>query len=349
MNIFITLDYELFLGRETGTVKNCLVRPTTDLLDILAETKTKVTFMVDGAYLYRLNELQGEYEDVRKDYEMVRNNLSYINQRGHSIQYHFHPQWLYSQYEEGKGWILDFEHYKLSDVPNETLWCAFKKGIDIISDITGIRPCAFRAGGFTLCSFETYGRLFEDNGIKLDSSVIVGTSINSRFQTYNYKKAPSKPLYYFYEDVCKEVDNSQENKFIEMPISTSNRMLSVIYLLKKRRMIKNLYPEMKYGDGIGVSSKLTYWQRYKEQFGKLFGTMQLGGSIDGFLSSTLWTVYEDCKKHGDWNMVILGHPKLASDKSLLNVKKFINDMLEEGNEFHTLDEIVYNKNMRYGE
>lgn len=89
MNIFITLDYELFLGKETGSVNNCLVLPTTALMDVFSETDTKVTFMVDGAYLYRLVELRDKYDAIQRDYEMVKNNLIDINRRGHSIQYHF--------------------------------------------------------------------------------------------------------------------------------------------------------------------------------------------------------------------------------------------------------------------
>lgn len=349
MNIFITLDYELFLGRETGTVKNCLVLPTMDLLGILSETNTKVSYMVDGAYLHRLHELKEKYVQIQKDYDTVLDNLREIKKQGHSIQYHFHPQWLFSQYEDGKGWNLDFEHYKLSDVPQDKLRGAFKKGIEIINLTTGSRPCAFRAGGFSLCSFDTYGSLFEDNGIELDSSVLVGSSINSKFQVYNYKNAPAKSLYYFYNDICKEVCESDNRKFIEMPISNSEPMLSIKYLLIKRKMAAEQEPVKKYGDGLGVTSELSFVQRYKEQIGKFLGTMRLGGSIDGVLSSALWRVYEDCKKHGYRNMVLLGHPKLTTDKSLGNVRRFISDMLKEGNEFHTLDEIVFNNNLRYGE
>lgn len=349
MNIFITLDYELFLGRETGSVNNCLVLPTTDLMSILSETGTRVSFMVDGAYLCRLAALKESYKEVEIDYQSVRDNLIEINRRGHSIQYHFHPQWLYSQYETGKGWLLDYNHYKLSDVPKETLKVKFKKGIELINDITGSRPCAYRAGGFTLCSFDVYGELFKENGIKLDSSVIVGDSINSKFQVYDYKEAPNKSVYFFRDNVCSEAEESATDKIIEMPLSCSDPMMSLLYMLRKRRMTSDLSPFRKYGDGIGVSSELTFIQRYKEQFGKLLGKMRFGGSIDGFLSSALWKVYEDYKNHGYKNMVILGHPKLTTDKSLINVKKFVYDMIKWGNEFHTLDEVVNNKELQYGE
>lgn len=349
MNIYITLDYELFLGRKTGTVKNCLVLPTTDLMDNLAETNTRVTFMVDGAYLCRLDELKDKHDAVRNDYEMVCNNLLEIKENGHSIQYHFHPQWLYSHYVEEKGWKLDYDHYKLSDVPKETLSTAFKKGVTIIRDITGNRPCAFRAGGFSLCSFDTYAPLFEENGIKLDSSVVVGAFSNTKFQVYNYKNVPSKSLYYFYDDICREIDDSSAKRFIEMPISCSHQMSSIKYMLRKRKMSSEQFPWKQYGDGIGVGSELTRIQRYKELLGKFFGEMRFGGSIDGFMSSSLWMVYEDCKKRGDKNMVILGHPKLATDKSLAYVKSFVNEMIKAGNEFHTLDEIVLDSQSLYGE
>ncbi len=31
MNVYFTLDYELFLGEKTGTPENCLIRPMDEL------------------------------------------------------------------------------------------------------------------------------------------------------------------------------------------------------------------------------------------------------------------------------------------------------------------------------
>ena len=61
MNIYITLDYELFLNDITGDVDHCLITPTQELLKILDKHNVKATFYVDMAYIYRLNELRDKY------------------------------------------------------------------------------------------------------------------------------------------------------------------------------------------------------------------------------------------------------------------------------------------------
>lgn len=51
MNVFFTIDYELFLGGNTGTVRNCLIRPLNALTELLDKYQIKLTLFVDAAYL----------------------------------------------------------------------------------------------------------------------------------------------------------------------------------------------------------------------------------------------------------------------------------------------------------
>ena len=47
MNVFFTIDYELFLGGNTGTVRNCLIRPLNALTELLDKYQIKLTlFMI---------------------------------------------------------------------------------------------------------------------------------------------------------------------------------------------------------------------------------------------------------------------------------------------------------------
>ena len=339
MNIYITLDYELFLGSKTGTPHNCLVRPMEALMAVLDKSGVKLTVLVDGAYLYRMSQIKETFSGVKKDYQTVIENIKELSSQGHSIQYHFHPQWLYSDYEDGQGWKMDFGHYKLSDVPVELLAESFKNGIAIIEEITGKKVCAFRAGGYSLCEYSCYGSLFHDNGIVLDTSAIPGTKVNSQFQKYNYKKAPKKSLYYFNEDVCEEVPAS-ENSFIEMPISVTDRMLSMSYLIKKKKLMTQYQPKEIFGDGKGVGTQLTRKQRLEGLIKKFFGSVRMTATIDNFSSLELMNVYESNKKRGYDNLVVIGHPKAVTDASLRNLEQFVEKMLAAGNEFHTLDEVV---------
>lgn len=341
MNIYLTLDYELFLGLKTGSAENSLVRPMNALMNMLDRTGSKCTVMVDGAYLYRMQQLIGSSDELKKEFDVVLRSIADIDDCGHDIQYHFHPQWLYSYYINGMGWQMDYDHYKLSDVPKDELSVAFKGGIDILEELTKKKITAFRAGGYSLCSYEWYGDLFCDNGIKIDSSVRVGDSANTRFQVYDYRKAPRKSFYYFYDDVCTEVSVNKDS-FAEIPISFSRKISSLGYLLQKRRMENRYHPSVIYGDGNGVGSMLTKKQKLQKYINKFVCPVRMPASIDKFESLGLWNIYYYLKKQNVPNMVIIGHPKLASDASLENVGRFVSDMILAGNKFCTLRQIDNN-------
>lgn len=347
MEIYITLDYELALGPKTGTVDNCLIRPMNELMMVLSITNTKVTVMVDGAYLFRMDQLRKNFKEIETDYSKVLQNIKKISEEGHDIQYHFHPQWLFSDYSSEYGWKVDFDHYKFSDVSMDVLLPAFKSGFNIISNCIGKNPCAFRAGGFSLCTYDYYGPLFDECGIKIDSSVIEGAYIRSKLQDYDYRNVPNKTRYYFKKEIDNEVEFSQ-SCYVEMPISHSNPITSLHYLYEKRKIMKVMKNQKKYGDGLSSTIVMPKLQRVRELLSKFFGFMNYGASIDGLLSAELKRVYNDCKKRGETTMVILGHPKLASDESLKNVETFVNDMIIQGNKFCTFSDLYkdiykYNK------
>ena len=54
MNIYITLDYELFFGPDSGTVENCIIEPTEQLLNIVDPLGVKFVCFVDSGYLLAL-------------------------------------------------------------------------------------------------------------------------------------------------------------------------------------------------------------------------------------------------------------------------------------------------------
>lgn len=181
---------------------------------MLSVYKVPVTFFVDCAYLLRMRDLKERFPALQKDYEEVVSNLRYLQKQGHSLQYHFHPQWLYSSYDD-EGWHMDYNYYKLSDVEESKLRNDFKEGIGLLESITGEKPVAFRAGGFSLTTCEYYIDLFSDNGIHIDSSVN-GGKVNSKLHAYDYSKAPQRTTWNFSEDVNIPVVNG---KFTEYSIT----------------------------------------------------------------------------------------------------------------------------------
>lgn len=342
MNIYITLDYELFLGKKTGTPKNCLFRPMSAIMDMLDKTRTKLTVFVDGAYLYRMNELKDSYLSIQNDLNDVVANIKEISDRGHSVQYHFHPQWLYSTYDEEKGWNMDLDHYKLSDVDKDKLSAAFRIGKEIIEKVVGKKLTAFRAGGYSLCSYAYYGRLFNDNGIKIDSSVLPGKMADSKFQVYDYRKTPSKSSYTFKEDICTEVNGN--DGFLEIPISSISDKLNIsiwtnyLFLKIRKKMLIKSEPIIVYGDGLPVSSEtskgVVYWNIIKNLLKRIVTV----ASADS-LGRDIFDVYSKMLKQGRKELVIIGHPKSTTNVSIDNLGRFIDEKLNSGDCFCTIDTV----------
>lgn len=335
MNIFITLDYELFLGNPVGSLDNCIIKPIMAISSVLKKSNTKMTIFVDGAYLVRLEYLSHNNIQLRNDFEEVLSNIQILSSNGHSIQYHFHPQWLYSDFRDNK-WYINDKYYSLSDLPDEVREFSFKRGIDIIESIIKKKVFAFRAGGYTLGDYTVYSPLFVNNGITVDSSVRFGTYSVGRFQRYDYRSAPQKSMYKFKNSVClEEVDG-----FTELPISMSKKESSILYLLRKRRLMKQYRPHLIYGDGKSVDALLTSKQRLNILVRKFFSRMSTSASIDGISSLDLCRLYKWYKTRNYDNFVIIGHPKLATDVSIRELESFVDLALSNGDNFCIVDDIV---------
>lgn len=71
---------------------------------------------------------------------------------------HFHPQWLYSEYNDGM-WKMDFDHYKLSDMSTDFLTLTFSNAKLLLESIIE-KVIAFRAGGYSLSAFWNYKNVY---------------------------------------------------------------------------------------------------------------------------------------------------------------------------------------------
>ncbi len=203
IDTFLTLDFELFLGAQSGTIENCLIRPMEQLDRIAKKHNAKFTIFVDTAYLIRLDNFSDSDSDKNlwHDYTTIVRELKSLSDKGHDIQLHIHPQWLYSNYVNGR-WEIDQKHYKLSDITEHEAQKAFRDGCELIQKITGKRPIAFRAGGFSAQPTSLLKKLFEENEIYIDSSVYPGNVYHSLQQKYDYSNAPHGTIYHFEDDIC---------------------------------------------------------------------------------------------------------------------------------------------------
>lgn len=321
MNILITLDYELYLGRETGTPDNCLIRPMDKLSEILSAHQAKFVVFVDAAYLLRLHQLQKDYAQLKTDFEKVSTHIQLLEKEGHDIQLHFHPQWLYSNWEEGENrWKMDYQHYKLSDMDPTFARHSFSEAKNLLDSLLATPTRVFRAGGYCLDDFAGFTVLFEDNGIIADSSVSRGNFRISGSHHFDYRRVPKSNIYRFSSSIKEEDSNG---RFTEYSISN----FKLPYLISKvsLRSLKKKYDPLTYhyGDGVSIGNSVFKDNITKKGIIKrLFSMVNFTASLDRNSSSLLEKHYAHCKKNCQ-DMVVVGHPKEATVSSIDNLSHWL--------------------------
>lgn len=329
MNITFTLDYELFLNDMTGTVANSLIKPMQEIQKICEKLDFRFTIFVDAAYLYRLTELKNDFPSLEKDYKTTVDNIKWLVSLGHDIQLHIHPQWYYSNYD-GKEWTLDWDHYKLSDMPRNYAFEVFGKSKDLLDSIIGYKTTLFRAGGFSIQDFD-YTACFKQYGIIGDSSVLPGGKVRQKTHSYDYTKS-SRCVYKFTEDIDVA---QQEGSFWEFPISTAGPVNIIKYLFVKERWMSKT--ENRWGDG-GDKPQTSLRAKIKSVMSSFEWIKYPYASIDHQCYFWLEDVYKYSKKFGC--MTVLGHPKNFSSSAFPHLEKFIIEKRANGDRILTLTDCI---------
>lgn len=318
MNIYITLDYELFLNDYTGDIDHCLILPTRELLKVLDKHQVKATFFIDAAYIYRLNELRDHYIDLQEDYEKVVNHVKEIASQGQKIGLHLHPQWFFSYYD-GNKWIVDFDHYKLSDMEDMDACQRFRECKIILEEIIGNKIDSFRAGGYSIQTFKPFSSLMKDCGIQSDSSVLFKSKNLSSLHYYDYSSVLTSDSYSFTEDVAV---SDRNGSFREYPISTTS-FNYLTYCLIRGKM-KNMEDNQNWGNGGDLPSRHRN-NFLKNVFRKMIKPINMSASIDYQSFMFLNSVFSKYEEENKKDFVIIGHPKNLSPASL----KMLSDFLDK--------------------
>lgn len=316
MNIYITLDYELFLNDITGDVDHCLITPTRELLKVLDRHQVKATFFVDMAYIYRLEELRNQYQSLQEDYVKVTSQVKDLALRGQKIGLHLHPQWFYSEYN-GKEWIVDFDHYKLSDMPENEACDKFEVCHRMLEEMIGRKVDSFRAGGFSIQTFKAFPNMMKKCDITKDSTVTYKGQMLSKLHYFDYTSLQSPEVYQFEDDIVVPVKNGS---ITEYPIS-SYRMDFFTYCFKRYKF-HHATNNSNWGNGGDLPANRRSGFIHS-LLRKMKPTVGVGASIDYQSFFNLEYVYRKYKNGGRKTLVILGHPKNLSPLSLNYLDAFI--------------------------
>lgn len=307
-NVILTFDYEVFLGEQTGTIDNCVLKPTQQLLKILEQNNAKAIFFVDATWLLFLK------ENFQDDLQLVAEQLKDIIKTGSTVELHLHPQWI-DAYKIGDNIrFSSFEKYRLHSLSQEDILNLFGKSIDLLESITSQKVRCFRAGGFSIEPFTHIKSAFETFEIKYDFSVVPGMLLTGgNIYDYDFSDAPNLPYYPFENDV-KIPDHN--GSFVEIPLSTYQN--NPVYRLATKLLLR-LTKDRIFGDGRGIQEKsVPFWSSLPRRllFSKTFLTLDCTSNI--FFK---YIMQYHFRRHS--LLVIISHPKSFSRQALLNLTYII--------------------------
>jgi len=98
LKIAFTWDYELFFGEKSGSVQQCMLEPTNELLRLAEKHGAKFTFFPDAGYLVHAK----KNEQTLSDLALVIEQIKHWDAKGHETGLHIHPHWEDVLFEENE-------------------------------------------------------------------------------------------------------------------------------------------------------------------------------------------------------------------------------------------------------
>jgi peptidoglycan/xylan/chitin deacetylase (PgdA/CDA1 family) len=302
-SVILTFDYEVFMGRDTGTVENCVIRPTEEILSVLKLNKAKAIFFVDAPWLLFIK------ENFAGDFSVVARQLKDIVDSGSDVELHIHPQWINAEKKDGKIHFTSFEHYRLHSLGKDEITALFKKAASVLEGITGKKVTCFRAGGWCIEPFGQIKEAFEAVGIKFDFSVVPGIKLSEgKEYDYDFTAAPRADKYKFRSNV-QQVDET--GMFTEFPLGTYNS--NVLFRTVNKGLLV-LSRDKMFGDGRGLKEKTA-----KNTLDRLFSFSKNMLTLDKTHNIVFKLILKLFFRKRDL-LVIVSHPKTVSGQALKNLR-----------------------------
>ena len=324
-DIIFALDYELFFGKNTGTVENCLIIPTDELIKTTNKYGIKYTFFVDSGYL--LNLKNSPSTKLQNNYSLIANHLSSLSRNGHDIQLHIHPHWEESKYINDY-WSINYSKFKLQSFDDETIKDIVKNYKNLLEDITEKQITAYRAGGWCIQPFDKIRNALANENVYIDSTIYSNGFSQDDIVGYDFQNAPKKDFWKFSDDPTIEDINGD---FLEIPISSIK--VSPIFFWKMGVLKKLNKGDYKiYGDGSPIIQAKGYYIE------KLLRHTNSVVSIDGMKASLLQKAFNKLihkDRHKIFN--VIGHPKALTKHSLQMLSSFLD--ANKNNNFETIESI----------
>ncbi|MEP7262892.1 MAG: hypothetical protein ABI772_00265 [Bacteroidota bacterium] len=325
--LMFTFDYELFLGRRSGTVHDCMVDPTNRLLEIFRNQQVSAIFFVDTTYLLRVKEYCNNHPGCKKDFNNISAQLKQMVRDGHHVYPHIHPHWLDAVYlPEINEWELtSVERYRFHNITEAERELVFKGSIDVLNEILlpefpDYHIDGFRAGGWSLQPFSDFKPYFKKFGIHYDFSVLPGTYQFSNAQHFDFTVAPQKPVYRFEDDVNIENVNGD---FIEL-VSSILHVSPTINFLHKMHLhwLHRVKGDHTYGKGQGQRSQENPSLKPADSTGSSIHNPQHQPVSIETMSMVKFGVYRRYLSSHSY-MQFVSHPKMLSLHNMRTLNRFL--------------------------
>ncbi len=325
--LLVGVDYELFFGRNHGSIEHCLIEPTSALIDILESHGMFLSLFVDAGYLLALSKQTSA--SARRDHATVARQLEALSKRGHEVQLHVHPHWQDCEFD-GERWEISTQRYRLHDftaADQVALVAEYKAHLESFS----ANPITtYRAGGWCMQPFDDLADALAAAGITIDSTVFAGGVSEDRQRGFDFTNAPRQPLWRFDSDPLQTVT---EGRFLEIPIGSINVGPTFFWRSQiAQRLDKAKHASL--GDGGALRAD---WRYY---FNRLTQRSVAPASIDGAKAMLLSEVERQRAKRGDRFLNLMGHPKALSRYSLTQLDGFLREHSFDGIGFNAMEGVA---------
>ncbi|MBM3185367.1 MAG: hypothetical protein FJZ67_03630 [Bacteroidetes bacterium] len=328
-SLLITFDYELFLGKRSGSVDNCLIKPTGQILKVLNKYNQKALFFIDTTYLLRLSEVKSQYQNASTDYDRICEQLIQLAKDGHQLFHHLHPHWLDAEYiPEINQWNLsNNKRFVFSSIEKNEKNKIFNFSNEFLNQIyleakVNKQPNGFRAGGLFIEPFSEFFPYFKKFNILNEFSVVSNTFRNDNRFSYDFRGSPINRPYSFQNKIGIE---DKEGDFVEYPISLmeingfSKLRNSMIYRINTKN------PEFRpFGDGNSFGHKAASTD-IKKKIKDIF-SMRLPASIEFLNPGNISCYLSFLNKNNYFHL--LSHPKLLTPISIKMFDCFLEKTLK---------------------
>lgn len=216
--VLIEDDFELY-GNGLGDVASLQYLPTMAFLNVLDSIGAKVSFMVDVAQQLFLRSRRSEDRHVAMQCELWEHTVRCMQERGHDVQLHLHPQWLGATRRDdynflGKRWnIGQYEPLQQRTLISEAI--AYLKSLlgDVNAEYSVV---AYKAGSWGMQPSRQLMETLQSQGVRIVLGAREGMCIPSNGVDFRGMEEPNLPYSPNFDDLRKVADRPNGMVLIPM-------------------------------------------------------------------------------------------------------------------------------------